>query len=67
MAVPKKRRSKAKKRTRRACWTITAPNLKKCAQCGEAIVSHQVCSSCGFYKGRQVIQIKVKSKETKDA
>lgn len=61
MAVPKKRRSKAKKRTRRSCWSITAPNLQPCPNCGQAIPSHTACPECGQYKGRQAIEVKVKA------
>ncbi len=36
----------------------------KCAQCGTNKLNHRVCPSCGYYKGKQVITIKSKSKET---
>ena len=65
MAVPKKRRSKAKKRTRRSCWKIQEPNLKPCPNCSALIVSHQACPQCGYYKDRQVIQFKVKDSKKK--
>ena len=63
MAVPKQRRSKAKKRTKRACWKLDMPNLIKCKNCGVLSHPHRACTSCGFYKGRQVLQIKDKSKK----
>ncbi|MFC1751891.1 50S ribosomal protein L32 [Thermoproteota archaeon] len=63
MPVPKKRRSKAKKRTKKACWKIETPNLRPCPACGALTLSHQVCSECGTYKGKQVISKKVKSKK----
>ena len=34
-----------------------------CSQCGSPIASHRVCPKCGYYKGRQVIHIKVKEKK----
>ena len=67
MAVPKKRRSKAKKRTKRACWKIDLPNLRPCTSCGSLVVSHRACLVCGQYKGRQVIQLKQKKAESKDS
>ena len=34
----------------------------KCAHCSKAILPHHVCPHCGYYKGRQVVQMKVKGK-----
>ncbi|MGM0501964.1 MAG: 50S ribosomal protein L32 [Bacillota bacterium] len=54
MAVPKRRTSKTRKRKRRTHKNLTPPNLSECPQCHELKKSHQVCSECGFYKGRKV-------------
>ncbi len=61
MAVPKCKTSKQRKRTRKANWRITAPNLSECSHCHELIASHQVCPECGYYDGKQVVQIKDKT------
>ncbi|MFY9197858.1 MAG: 50S ribosomal protein L32 [Acutalibacteraceae bacterium] len=56
MAVPKRRVSKARRDKRRSSvWKISAPTLVKCSQCGEYRRAHRVCSACGFYNGKQVI------------
>ena len=60
MAVPKRRRSKARKRTHRSLWKINIPTLVACSNCGELTHPHHACTACGFYKGKQVLQIKVK-------
>ena len=60
MAVPKKRRSKSKKRIKRACWKIETPQLRACPSCGAMGIPHLVCAVCGKYKGRQVVNIKIK-------
>ena len=60
MAVPKKRRSKSRKRTHRSLWSIDVPTMAICSNCGMMHVAHRVCMSCGYYKGRPVIQIKQK-------
>jgi len=58
MAVPKKKTSKAKTRSRRAsAWTLDAPARSMCPQCGRAKVPHVVCNNCGWYNGRQAIEI----------
>ena len=54
MAVPKKRTSKARKRSRRANWKLEAPALNTCPQCHRLRLAHRVCKSCGFYDGRKV-------------
>ena len=60
MAVPKRRTSQHRKRTRRAHHAIGKPNLRPCPNCGEYGMPHRACPECGFYKGIQVIQPKVK-------
>lgn len=57
MAVPKRKKSKSKRNTRRAHHKITAPNLTPCSHCGEARLPHHACPSCGTYKGRKVVEI----------
>ena len=61
MAVPKKRRSKSRKRTHRSLWKISVPTMVVCSHCGSLQVSHRACTVCGYYKGAPVIQIKQKA------
>ena len=60
MPVPKQRRSKSKKRTKKATWKIDAPQLRPCPECGLLTLPHRACVHCGQYKGRQVVKIKEK-------
>ena len=55
---PKRRHSKARKRTRRAAIKL-AVNLMACKNCGKPIVSHMVCQNCGFYDGKSVTKERV--------
>lgn len=55
MAVPKRRHSKARTRTRRAAWQTKAPAVSRCPQCHEPRLPHTVCSHCGTYRGRTVV------------
>jgi large subunit ribosomal protein L32 len=58
MAVPKKKTSKAKSRSRRASnWVLDIPARSMCPQCHHAKVPHVVCPNCGWYKGRQAVEI----------
>ena len=61
MAVPKKRRSKSRKRTHRSMWKISIPTMVQCLNCDALHVAHRACTVCGYYKGKPVIQIKQKA------
>lgn len=58
MQTPKKKKSKAKSRMRRAHnWKVNAPARSNCDRCGNAKVPHTVCPSCGWYKGRVAVDV----------
>lgn len=58
MAVPKRRTSKAKARSRRAAnWKYVAPNGVECPQCGERRLAHRACRKCGYYNTQKVIEV----------
>ena len=58
MAVPKQKKSRAKRDSRRSQHDkMTAPAVAYCSRCGAAKLPHRVCETCGFYGGRQVIQV----------
>ena len=56
MAVPQRRTSKTAKRKRRTHFKLEVPGMVACPQCGEMILSHRVCGTCGTYKGREVVK-----------
>lgn len=60
MALPKRKHSKARRDKSRTHWKLTTPSLSKCAQCGAALISHRVCTTCGFYRGRRVLVIRAR-------
>jgi large subunit ribosomal protein L32 len=47
-------------RKRRMANRYHAPKLSKCPQCGSRVMPHRVCTSCGYYKGRQVVTVEAK-------
>ncbi|MDQ6927150.1 MAG: 50S ribosomal protein L32 [Actinomycetota bacterium] len=58
MAVPKKKTSKSRSRSRRAsAWTLQVPARSDCPQCHRAKLPHVVCPNCGWYGGRQAIEV----------
>ena len=56
MAVPKRRTSRSRRDKRRAHDSLRAPARTSCSQCGEPKAPHRVCTHCGFYRDRIVIQ-----------
>lgn len=57
MAVPKKRVSKQRKRKRRTHYKAEAVTVQACPRCGDPKVPHRVCPSCGYYRGRSVLDV----------
>ena len=66
MAVPKKRRSKSRKRTHRSLWKISVPTMVTCSECGVLYIPHRVCTTCGYYKGCPCFTSKTKKKSKKE-
>ena len=67
MAVPKKRTTKSHQLKRRQNIFLEKPNLVKCPKCGHFILPHTVCSYCGYYRQREVVNVleKLEKKERK--
>lgn len=66
MSVPAFRNSKSKVRRRRSHHALKAIVIAKCEKCKADILSHRVCTSCGYYKGRNVIGSDAKVAKTLD-
>lgn len=62
---PKKKHSKAAKRTRRAAIKLSSVSLVRCSNCGENILTHLACRNCGFYNGKSVVGAKTQVKVVK--
>lgn len=68
---PRKKISKHQRNTRHSTWErlqlkklSNKYSTAKCPNCGKTKLSHRVCPHCGYYKGKQVVTIKSKSKDT---
>ena len=58
MAVPKRKKSRARTRHRRAHWLrLSKPTYATCKRCRSPIRPHTACRVCGTYAGREVIEI----------
>lgn len=67
MAVPKRRKSHARVRTRRHHWRAAKITLTTCPHCDAPNVPHRACGACGYYNGRQVLAPRVKHTPRPDA
>ncbi|MBU3911869.1 MAG: 50S ribosomal protein L32 [Candidatus Omnitrophica bacterium] len=65
MPLPKRRHSSSRQGKRRGAQKIHIPSSSICPNCKAPKLPHRVCNICGFYKGRQVMQIKKKEKKEK--
>jgi large subunit ribosomal protein L32 len=59
MPNPKRRHSKARRDRRRAHDALAAPTLSTCPQCHERKLPHRVCTNCGTYRNREVLEVEV--------
>ena len=55
--VNRMRATRAHRDNRRSHHALTAARMSKCANCGTLRKSHTLCMSCGWYKGRKVLDL----------
>jgi large subunit ribosomal protein L32 len=60
---PKRKLSKGRRDRRRSQDALVANNLVQCSNCGEMRLPHTVCPKCGYYQGREVIEIEKDTKK----
>ena len=55
--LPKRKLSKGRRDRRRAHDAIGVPQLAECSNCHQPVLPHRACPHCGFYRGRQVLDV----------
>ena len=63
---PKNKSSKGRRDRRRANWKMGNVTLVKCSKCGELMVPHRVCKSCGSYGKKEIIPQDLYLRKTND-
>lgn len=58
MPVPKRKTSKARRDSRSANKGIKPKEVAACQTCQAPTMSHQVCFTCGHYKGTKILRTK---------
>lgn len=67
MPVPKRKLSRSRRDMRSANKFLDLILFKICStkDCNNPILPHIVCDKCGFYKGRKVLEIRIKKAKEK--
>jgi len=60
---PKRKHSKGRRNNRRSHDALQPRNLATCSNCGSMRLPHTVCSNCGFYEGREIVEVKKEKKK----
>ncbi|MDP2647827.1 MAG: 50S ribosomal protein L32 [Candidatus Yanofskybacteria bacterium] len=60
MAVPRHHLSKGRQGRRRSHLALKAMTLIACSHCKKSISPHRVCKFCGYYRGREVVNVLAK-------
>ena len=65
--VQVKKHTKGKRKRRRSHLALEKTFLSVCGKCEREVLPHHVCAYCGFYNGREVIDVlaKLDKKEKK--
>ncbi len=58
--VQPKRHTKSKRNRRRSHLALSKTVFSECQKCGKAVLPHHICSYCGYYGGREVIDVMAK-------
>ena len=56
-ALPKKKMTSGRKGNRRSHIRAQVPTLVPCSRCRLPKPAHQVCPSCGYYRGRAALTV----------
>lgn len=67
MPVPKQRHTKSRRDKRRQHLKLKHKRFSVCPRCKSSILAHHMCQNCGYYKGREVVNVlaKLEKKEKK--
>jgi len=57
MGVPRAHSTRGQKGRRRSHLALSAKALSLCAQCKKPKLSHSVCIFCGYYGGKEIINV----------
>jgi large subunit ribosomal protein L32 len=56
-AVPKKKLTRARRGRRLTAYKLKPQHSALCSRCRSAKRPHTACPTCGYYRGRQVVEV----------
>jgi len=67
MTAPKQRHTKSRRNKRRQRFELKRRIFSICPKCKNPILPHHMCPNCGYYQGREIIDVlaKLEKKERK--
>jgi large subunit ribosomal protein L32 len=65
MANPKKQKTHSSTHQGRSHLALKKIVLNKCPKCGHAVKPHTACPICGYYRDKEIVKIKSKTKKKK--
>lgn len=65
MPVPKQRHTKSRRDKRRQHLKPKQQLFSICPRCKSPVLSHRICQNCGYYKGREIINVLAKLERKK--
>jgi large subunit ribosomal protein L32 len=57
MATPKRKKGRSPTRHRGSQWKAQPPTYAECPQCHQPKLPHRVCANCGYYAGREAVEV----------
>lgn len=60
MAVPRSHLAKGRQGRRRSHLALQKKSLVDCSHCKKNKLPHTVCANCGYYNGREVVNVMAK-------
>jgi len=60
MGLPANRTTSSKRDMRRSHHALSTSHLGKCSKCGNPVLGHRACHNCGFYRGKEAVDVLVK-------
>jgi large subunit ribosomal protein L32 len=67
MANPKQRHTRHRRDRARKQYDVALTNMQACPKCQTPVLPHRVCSQCGTYKGKEVVNVMPRIKQEKKA
>lgn len=67
MATPRSKKSKSRRNMRRSHLALGTNAVMECPNCGEIKRPHNICASCGFYDGKEVVRQKADADTVSEA